>query len=92
MVKHVRGVPVTVLVRIPGPQCMSKFRNVYSFYFIRSQQQNVQEEIMKKFREIVREASQAVYGNKLQGGERDFKFVIISFRNMSDVKFRVTVP
>ena len=34
----------------------------------RSMQQSVQEEIMKKFREIVREASQAVYGNKPQGG------------------------
>ena len=35
----------------------------------RSQQQSVQEEIMKKFREIVREASQAVYGNRSKGGE-----------------------
>jgi len=41
----------------------------------RSQQQNVQEEIMKKFREIVREASQAVYGNKLQGGKSKFYFL-----------------
>jgi hypothetical protein len=35
---------------------------------------------MKKFREIVREASQAVYGNKLQGGEKTCKsFHYLSF-------------
>ena len=30
---------------------------------------------MKKFREIVREASQAVYGNKQQGGNSLYRFI-----------------
>ena len=52
------------------------------FLFSRSQQQSVQEEIMKKFREIVREASQAVYGNKQQGGKSLYRLYNRNFNKL----------